>query len=205
MTIIANLDAEIEAHHAEVGHIKREIQIFGRVWPMIPSLNTVTINPLMQMIGAAQIANDPNKATMAEQMMAIQMLGQINEVLTMVIAEEFREEFRAIIDKKGIPVQIIEKVIEAVMVAFDAAPFHSGVTSSSPDQVTPTPPPVSTTGSGNSPEEPGSTSMQNSPASPRPVGLTAGHSQPTQNLQPYERQTVMEDHAAPQSPSIVQG
>lgn len=158
MTIVANLDAAIEEHYATLDNVSRGILIFGREWELIRELTTVTLDPLAKIQAAAQIANSDN-ASFEDQMLALQMLAQINEILAMIIVEEEREAFRKIVNVKGIPVPIIGNVIEAVFSAFDAAPLASvaSVASSTPP-TTATPPLASTTASGSSPVTPGFTS-----------------------------------------------
>ena len=205
MTIIANLDAAIAQHNEEVGQTSKEIQIFGRVWPLIPTMTTAQLTPFAQLQAAAELAQDPAKAQSKEtQMMAIQALTGLTEIFSRVIDEDHRKEFRAILDEKGIPLPILPQVIEAVMAAYDAAPFPSVPSQPTTGTSHPTNTPLlaSTTASGNSPESAGSTSNPNSvpsptPTQPEPVQqqsptLGSGqltYSEPGPTLQPYEPET----------------
>lgn len=172
MTLIANLDAAIEEHYAETDQYDREIQIFGKVWKLIPDLTTAQINPLAQIQAAAEFLSDPTTGGAEEARMAIQMLASINPVLASIICEEERTEFERIIARKGIPVAIASTVVEAIFTAYDAAPLRSGATAA-PQHPTNTPLLASTTVSGNSSETVGQTSNLPSnppqPTTPQPV------------------------------------
>ena len=216
MTIIANLDAAIDQHNAEVATTKKEIQIFGRVWPLIPTMTTAQLTPFMQLQAAAEIANDPARAQTTEAgLMAIQALTGLTDIFSKVIAEEHRKEFRAILDEKGIPLPILPQVIEAVMTAYDAAPFRSenSTSGSEPSHPTNTPLLGSTTASGNSPETAGSTSNSNFDQSPTPTPPAPEPQSPTlgsgrlqvaeqgETLQPYTPQTPPSLAAVPEEGS----
>lgn len=177
MTIIANLDAEIEQFYAEQGETTRELQIFGRVWPLIPAMTSITLSPLMQLQAAAQMSQDGTiDQHDAETRQALfSFLGSVNDILANVIREDVRDEFLSVVNKKGFPLGILDKVIEAVMQAFDAAPFGSGTPNL---QARPTSVPlhVSLTASGNSSEGAGDTSTPISsptPSQPAPVAPVA--------------------------------
>lgn len=218
MTIIANLDAEIEQFYAEQGETTRELQIFGRVWRLIPAMTSTTLAPLMQIQAAAQMANsgvDHNDADTRQALFGF--LGGVNDILANVIHEDERGEFKAVIDSRGFPLGILDKVIEAIMQAFDAAPFGSGTTTS-PEQPTLVPLPVSSTGSGNSSEAAGATStpisthtpsgttnplspevmaaareqiLREQPTQPAPVGLAVAEWEAEPTLQPYTEDTAL--------------
>lgn len=167
MTIIANLDAEIEQFYAEQGKTTREIQIFGRVWPLIPAMTSITLAPLMNLQQAAQASEDGTIDTSDADTRAalFHFLGNANLILSNVIREDVRDEFQKVIDKKGFPLGILDKVIEAIMQAFDAAPFGSAIPST-PQPERNVPLHVSLTGSGNSSEDAGDTSTPTSNPTP---------------------------------------
>lgn len=170
MTIIANLDADIERFYAEQEEQTREIQIFGRVWPLVTAMTSITLAPLMQLQQAAQMVNDGRAdASDPETRNAVfGFLGSANDIIGNVIREDVRAEFIVAANRKGFPLGILDKVIEAVMQVFDAAPFGSG-TPTSPERQTPVPLHVSLSGSGNSPEGVGATSNPNSGHTPSPT------------------------------------
>lgn len=167
MTIIANLDAEIEQFYAEQGTTEREIQIFGRVWPLIPAMTSITLAPLMNLQAAAQAAESGQiDASDHETRQALfAFLGDTNAILANVVREDVRGEFYTVANKVGFPLGILDKVIEAVMQAFDAAPFGSA-TPTSPERAKPVPLHVSLSGSGNSSTPRGDTSMPTSTPTP---------------------------------------
>lgn len=170
MTIIANLDAEIEQFYAEQGETTREIQIFGRVWPLIPAMTSITLSPLMQLQAAAQMSQDGTiDQHDAETRQALfGFLGSVNDILANVIREDVRPEFLSVVNRIGFPLGILDKVIEAVMQAFDAAPFGSA-TPTSQARATSVPLHVSLTASGNSSEGVGDTSTPTSTGTPSPT------------------------------------
>lgn len=198
MTIIANLDAEIEQFYAEQGAVTRELQIFGRVWPLIPAMTSVTLAPLMNLQAAAQMANGGVVPDDEARMALFQFLGSVNQILANVIREDERPEFLRIISERGFPLGILDKVIEAIMQAFDAAPFDSGTqTASAPPM--PVPPLASSTTSGNSSEAVGGTSMPTStptpsvPTSAAPVAprLAVAEWDSEPKLQAYDEATAL--------------
>lgn len=212
MTLIANLDAAIEEHYASQEDVDRELQIFGRVWRLINDLTTAQVTPLAQVQAAAEILADPTTSGSEEQKMAIQMLAGLDTILASVICEEERSDFQKVVARKGIPIAIAQAVVEAVFVAFDAAPFPTGVAATTPTPAprhpTNTPLLVSTTDSGTSSGTVGQSSNSDSnppqpPTQPMPVapvaatapqpvqpqpGLVAVPTAPEATLQPYETQ-----------------
>lgn len=187
MTIIANLDADIEQFYAEQGQTTRELQIFGRVWPLIPAMTSITLAPLMQIQAAAQMAQngsvDTNDAETRQALFGF--LGGVNDILANVIREDVRPEFKKVIDERGFPLGILPKVIEAIMQAFDAAPFDSGTTST-PQHPTNTPLLASNTAFGNSTEAATDTSTPTSTATPADTtpAATQPPSEPSPVVQP---------------------
>lgn len=174
MTVIANLDAAIEEHYAQSGQISKEIQIFGKVWSLEPVLTTAQLDPLMKVQAASEIANDTSRnGTQEEQMAAIAMVGALPEIIAMIVVEEQRTAFRAKLREKGIPLPVVPKVLEAIFVAYDAAPFTSEEPTSSVPHPTNTQLLASTTDSGSSPATTGQRS--NTPSNPSP---TDTHSHP---------------------------
>lgn len=200
MTIIANLDAEIEQFYAEQGAVERELQIFGRVWRLIPAMTSITLAPLMQIQAAAQMANGGADVQRDPETQAalFQFLGSVNDILANVIHEDERAEFRKVIDERGFPLGILDKVIEAIMQAFDAAPFGSA-TQSAPPHPTNTPLLAPTTASGNSSEAAGGTSTATSTPTPSPTTPPPSPAQePTvaewgtePRLQPYDESNAL--------------
>lgn len=191
MTIIANLDAAIEEHYAQAGMTQKEIQIFGKVWSLEPVLTTAQLDPLMRIQAASEIAQDPSRnGSQEEQMAAIGMVAAFPEIIAMVVVEPQRNLFRQTLREKGIPLHIIPKVLEAIFVAYDAAPFTSEETTSSAAPTT-SQPPASTTGSGSSPDNTGQRS--NTPSNPSPIDT---HLRP-----PVPQQPVPTPPAAPADPT----
>lgn len=161
MTIVANLDAAIEQHYAEVGEETRELQIFGKIWTLVKTLTTDVVDPLCKVLAATELNNDPATRDEVNPLLGIQMMSAIPLILPLVVCEEQRAEFeRTMREKGGLPVAIIPQVIEAVFSAFDALPLPSGATTPEPAQNA-IPAPVSTIGHGNTSEVPGATSNQN--------------------------------------------
>ncbi len=182
MTIIANLDAAIEQHYAEAGTLEKEIQIFGRVWKLEPVLTTAQLDPLLKIQAAAEIANDNTRdGSREEQMAAIGMVAAFPEIIAMVVQEEQRNEFRKVLRERGIPLQVIPQVMEAIFVTYDAAPFNSEETSSSEPHPTNTPLLESTTDSGSSPANTGQRSS--TPSSPSPIDTHLNPPVPQQPVQ----------------------
>lgn len=178
MTIIANLDAAIEQHYAEVGNVTKEIQIFGRVWTLEPTLTTAQLDPLLKVQAAAEIANDASGEDMRQkQMAAIAMVGALPEILASIVVEAEREEFREKVRKTGIPLKVIPTLMEVIFTTYDAAPFTGGETTSpAPQHPTNTQLLGSTIDSGNSLDSAGQRSSQ--PSSPLPTA-TPVQAQPT--------------------------
>lgn len=175
MTSIINLDAEIEQFYAEQGDVDRAILMFGREWPLIPVMTSTTLSPLVQIQAAVQMAQSGqlDEDSMEAQRMLMQFMGSVNGILANAIREDVRPQFRAVLDERGFPMPLLDKVIEAIMQAFDAAPFGSETpTSAAPGTV---PPPASSTTSGSSPEAAGGTSTPISGSTP---SATPPHGQP---------------------------
>lgn len=128
MTIIANLDLDIQQYNEQQNKIEKELQIFGVVWPLIPAATTITMAPLMNIQAVVQLqeSGEIDEAELGRMMGS--MFSDLNDALANIIREDKREEFRKVLGEIGIPIGIIGKVIEAIMQVFDAAPLVSETT-----------------------------------------------------------------------------
>jgi len=146
MTLVANFDTALEQHYTDAGAVGKEFQIFGIVWNMLPLLSTAQLAPLMKIQAAAEAMNDPQNAASPEtRMFAMSLIGDVPEMLSLIVVEDQRRNFRQHMNEKGIPLSMLPAVLEAIFAAYDAAPLPSatnGLTSSTPAQQ-----PASTSGS----------------------------------------------------------
>lgn len=203
MALVANLDAAIEEHYAEIGDVEKELQIFGRVWNLIPTLTTAQLDPLAKIQAAAEIVSDPTRLSTDDHFIAIKMLAHLNEILSLVIVESQREQFRHALAEKGIPIPVAPMIIEAIFTAYDAAPLPSGSTTAltntttSQEPTTHIPRPVSTIGSGSLSENVGQASSPNYGISPDNIEQFRKMQAEEKRLTPYESQIPQEIENVP--------
>lgn len=141
--IIANLDTAIEDYRAKNEGIARSIVIFGREWDLVPELTTVTADALARCATLADGVDGDGRQAMSA-------LSGLTAILPSTINEEERHEFQREWEKHSVPLGALELIIEAVMEAFNPAPFSPSPTTPS-GSAAPTHEPSSDSGNGHTP------------------------------------------------------
>lgn len=170
--IVANLDAAIADYRASNQGIDRSIVIFGREWALVSELTTSTADALARVAVLADNSEDDDGRQ------ALSALSALGSVIPSVINEEERAAFQAAWDKHSIPLGALELIIEAVMSAFNPAPFSPDPATGQNDAGTPER--SSESGNGHTPY--GQKSSQQLPSAPTPspaVPFTPGSWQPS--------------------------
>lgn len=181
--IIANLDAAIADYRANNEGVARSIVIFGREWDLVPELTTVTADALAR---CAALADGVESGDGRQAMAA---LSGLNSILPSTINEEERHEFEREWARHSVPLGALELIIEAVMEAFNPAPFSPAPTMASGSAALT---PEHSSGSGNGPTPSGLKSNQPSLQGQTPLG----HAQPDALSQPVTDATVPGSWAA---------
>ncbi len=168
--IVANLDAAIADYRAANQGVARSIVIFGREWDLVPELTTVTADALAR---CAALADGVETGDGRQAMAA---LSGLNSILPSTINEEERPEFERVWAKHSVPLGALELIIEAVMEAFNPAPFSPSPTTATPGSGAHTP--ELSSGSGNGPTHSGLKSNQPSLQGQTPLGHAPSEAAP---------------------------
>lgn len=149
--IVANLDAAIEQFERHESKVERAIRLFGQEWTLQSEATTAQLNPIMQAQMRAEAADPNDRRSVIEAGMRVTHAFQ--QTILACVVEEQRPALQRLLDTKGLPLAGLEKIMEATLHAFNAAPLDEAQTTETNE-----PSPESTIGSTKSSGSDGQTS-----------------------------------------------